>query len=217
MSRYLRQQDLIDLNKLQETTVAVIGVGAIGRQVALQLAAMGVKHLTLIDFDTVDEHNLPNQGFRENQLGCYKVEATAEDCKALNKDIELTIINAAYTPRKHQNCADVVFSCVDSIPVRKAIFEHNNFKLFIDGRMSAEEMRILTINTPIDRHNYESSLQGPFLEAPCTAKSTIYCANVAAGIMVQQFTKWLREFPLENDIRFSLFSNTLFIGPPQTI
>ena len=29
----------------------------------------------------------------------------------------------------------------------------------------------------------------------CTAKSTIYCANVAAGIMVGQFAKWLRGMP----------------------
>jgi molybdopterin/thiamine biosynthesis adenylyltransferase len=36
----------------------VVGVGAIGRQVALQLAAMGICWLQLVDFDIVEPANL---------------------------------------------------------------------------------------------------------------------------------------------------------------
>ena len=36
----------------------VVGVGAIGRQVALQLAAIGIPKLQLIDHDTVEPVNL---------------------------------------------------------------------------------------------------------------------------------------------------------------
>ena len=49
MSRFQRQQDLVPLDKLQSLTTTVIGVGAIGRQVALQLAAIGACHIQLPD------------------------------------------------------------------------------------------------------------------------------------------------------------------------
>ena len=61
--RFSRQQDLVPAERLAELTVTVIGVGAIGRQVALQLAAIGVRRLQLIDFDHVDESNITTQGY----------------------------------------------------------------------------------------------------------------------------------------------------------
>src|SRR5687768_8148398 len=49
--RFVRQTGLVPRSALEELSVTVIGVGAIGRQVSLQLAALGVEHLTLVDFD----------------------------------------------------------------------------------------------------------------------------------------------------------------------
>jgi len=209
--RYLRQQDVVPEQKLSELRIAVIGTGAIGRQVALQLASMGAKHMVLIDFDTVEEHNLPVQGFKEAQLGKPKVEAVAEDCHALNSQLNLLPINERYKAKTHASLADVLFSCVDSIEGRRAIFRSNPQKFFVDGRMAAEEMRILCVFDPESASTYLQTLEGPFREAPCTAKSTIYCANVAAGMMIQQFTKWLRGMVLDKDIRFSMIGNSIFL------
>ena len=61
--RYLRQRDLVPAEKLARVTATVVGVGAIGRQVSLQLAAMGVPRLQLVDPDIVEEVNLPVQGY----------------------------------------------------------------------------------------------------------------------------------------------------------
>ena len=49
--RYSRQRDIVPPERLMACRATVIGVGAIGRQVALQLTAMGVPWLQLIDFD----------------------------------------------------------------------------------------------------------------------------------------------------------------------
>jgi sulfur carrier protein ThiS adenylyltransferase len=46
----------------------------------------------------------------------------------------------------------------------------------------------------------------------CTAKSTIYCANIAAGLMLSQFTKYLRLLPIDPDIQFNLLASELNVG-----
>jgi sulfur carrier protein ThiS adenylyltransferase len=76
--RYSRQKDIVPADRLADCKATVIGVGAIGRQVAIQLTAMGISWLQLIDFDTVEISNLASQGYMENDLGRPKVEATAD-------------------------------------------------------------------------------------------------------------------------------------------
>ena len=82
--RYSRQRDIVPAERLAACRPTVIGVGAIGRQVALQLASIGTPRLQLIDFDVVEEVNLAAQGFLEADLGRLKVEATAELCCRIN-------------------------------------------------------------------------------------------------------------------------------------
>jgi tRNA A37 threonylcarbamoyladenosine dehydratase len=67
--RFGRQDDLVPRDRLAEITATVIGVGAIGRQVALQLAAIGVPRLQLVDFDQVDLTNVTTQGYWATDIG----------------------------------------------------------------------------------------------------------------------------------------------------
>jgi len=60
--RYTRQQELVPRERLASVTASIIGVGAIGRQVGLQLAGIGTPRLQLIDFDTVDLTNVTTLG-----------------------------------------------------------------------------------------------------------------------------------------------------------
>jgi len=78
--RYSRQKDIVPNDRLAACKATVIGVGAIGRQVALQLTAMGIPSIQLIDPDTVEESNIASQGYFEDNLGELKVRATAEIC-----------------------------------------------------------------------------------------------------------------------------------------
>ena len=55
--RFQRQASLVPGDRLLNTMSTIIGVGAIGRQVALQLASIGATNLRLIDFDIVDATN----------------------------------------------------------------------------------------------------------------------------------------------------------------
>ncbi len=47
----------------------------------------------------------------------------------------------------------------------------------------------------------------------CTAKATIYCANIAAGLMVAQFAKYLRNLPVDPDIQLNLLTSEITVSP----
>lgn len=210
-NRNIRQRELVPDEKLQTTDVTVIGVGAIGRQVALQLAAIGAPRIQLIDFDTVEEENLAAQGFRESDLGMKKVQAVQLSCREINSEIDVQAKDGKF--KNIWFMSGVVFCCVDSIDTRKIIFGQINDRadLWIDGRMSAEFMRILTVHDDKSAKFYETQLfpGNEAYQGSCTAKSTIYCASGAASIMVSQFSKWLRGCQIDYNINFNLLTNEL--------
>ncbi|MCK4602277.1 MAG: ThiF family adenylyltransferase [Phycisphaerae bacterium] len=193
----------------------VIGVGAIGRQVALQLTAMGIVWLQLIDFDTVEESNLASQGYLEDDLGRSKVQATANLCQQINHQLDVHEIDERF--RRSTEIGNAVFCCVDSIETRRLIWEavKDRSSFFCDGRMSAEILRILTACDAASRDYYLTTLfsAGEAYAGACTAKTTIYCANIAAGIMLAQFTKHLRNLPVDPDIQLNLLTSEITVSP----
>ena len=70
--------------KLIVLLVTVIGVGAIGRQVALQLTAIGIRRRQLIDFDYVDETIITTQGCLVADIGVPNVSAMARSIREID-------------------------------------------------------------------------------------------------------------------------------------
>lgn len=212
--RYSRQRDIIPADRIADCKATVIGVGAIGRQVALQLTAMGIPCLQLIDFDTVEESNIASQGYFEDNLGKLKVRATAEICHRINSNLEIYVIENRF--RRSEQTGNIVFCSVDSIETRKLIWQAIKDKVscFIDARMSAEVLRVLTACDIESRKCYPTTLFSAeeAYTGPCTAKTTIYCANIAAGLMIAQFSKYLRQLPIEPDIQLNLLALELSVG-----
>ena len=212
--RYSRQRDIVPPERLTACKATVVGVGAIGRQVALQLAAMGISWLQLVDFDRVEVSNLASQGYLQGDLERLKVEATADLCQQVNHGLEVHQVPERF--KRSMEVGNVLFCCVDKIDVRKLIWEATKDKVsfFVDGRMSAEVLRILVACDSASREHYPSTLFAAeeAYAGACTAKSTIYCANVAAGLMLAQFTKWLRRLPVEPDLSLNLLASELSVG-----
>ncbi len=209
--RYIRQKGLIPPENLAATKATVVGVGAIGRQVSLQLAAIGIPRLRLIDFDSVAVENLAAQGFYESDIGRQKVNAVADICRAINTEIEITTANHKF--KSIEFTGGVIFCCVDSIETRGRIFKaiESRADLFIDSRMNSEYLRILTVHNKSSSEYYPTTIF-PAAEAyrgSCTTKSIIYCANIAAGLMVAQFAKWLRGCDIDKDIDLNLLTNEM--------
>ena len=83
---------------LHAAHVLVIGAGGLGCPIMQTLAATGVGKILLIDDDTVDLTNIHRQIlFGADDVGRKKTEVAAERLKALQPDIEVTIICLLYT------------------------------------------------------------------------------------------------------------------------
>ena len=212
--RYSRQRDIVPAKRIADCKATVIGVGAIGRQVALQLTAMGIPWLQLVDFDVVEPSNLASQGYQEGDMGKLKVNATLEMCLRINNASQIHAVPERF--RRSMEIGNIVFCCVDKIDVRRLIWESMKDKVsfFADGRMSAEVLRVLTAYDSESRNHYPTTLfsADEAFVGPCTAKTTIYCANIAAGLMVAQFTKYLRQLPVDCDIQLNLLASELSVG-----
>ena len=212
--RFPRQADIVPRERILECKATVIGVGAIGRQVALQLTAMGIPWLQLIDHDVVEWSNLASQGYLEGDMGQSKVNATLEQCWKINAASQIHAVPERF--RRSMEIGNVVFCCVDRIDVRRLIWEAVKDKVsyFCDGRMSAEVLRVLTACDSESRTHYPTTLfnADEAFVGPCTAKTTIYCANIAAGFMLAQFTKYLRLLPVDPDIQINLLASELSVG-----
>jgi len=160
--------------------------------------------------------NLASQGYLEEDLGKRKVEATAALCRRIHSGIEIVSVPERF--RRSMEIGNAVFCAVDKIDVRRLIWESagNAAPFFTDGRMSAEVLRVLTVCDPQSRQHYPTTLfrtEEGFV-GPCTAKTTIYCANIAAGLMVAQFTKHLRQLPVEADVQMNLLALELTVVDP---
>lgn len=222
--RDVRQRELVPPTKLATCRAMVIGVGAIGRQVAAQLAAVGAPQIDLIDFDQVAVENLAAQSYWPQDLGRAKVHATADLCRTINPDVLVhahanvfrrSSVKAisAFHDRGHRL---VIFCCVDSITTRRLVWEsvRHRCAMFVDGRMSGEVIRILTAGEPAVDDYYAATLfdQREAHVGACTARSTIYTASIAAGLMLGGFKKWLRVLPLERDVTLNLLSAELSVA-----
>lgn len=169
---YSRQLELYDADNRQDS-VYIIGAGATGSWLTLILGKLGVATISVIDYDVIEEHNLPNQFFKNNQVGMFKVNALQKNMndyyskigKGIDKytaavgtppnentsSIPFENLNAAIQRDiKYGNTA-TVFCLVDSMTARKEILEGllnvgcNNIR-FIETRMGLTGYRIYDID-----------------------------------------------------------------------
>ena len=70
--KFTRQERIFNPNN-QLSKITIIGVGCTGSFITLNLAKLGFNNINIIDFDKVEEENIPNQFYREKDIGKPKV------------------------------------------------------------------------------------------------------------------------------------------------
>ena len=90
----LPQIDVEGQQKIIDSTMLIIGMGGLGSPSALYLAAAGVGHIIIADFDQVELSNLQRQIIhRTSDIGNDKVNSAKAKLLELNSNIKVTIAN----------------------------------------------------------------------------------------------------------------------------
>ncbi len=90
----LPQIDIEGQQKINDSTILIIGMGGLGSPTALYLAAAGVGHIVIADFDQVELSNLQRQIIHNtSDIGDDKVNSAKTKLLELNPNITVTIVN----------------------------------------------------------------------------------------------------------------------------
>ena len=96
--RYSRQIILPEVGiegqqALLDSTMLLIGVGGLGSPSAMYLAAAGVGHLIIADFDKVELSNLQRQVIHHtDDIGEFKVDSAKAKMLSINPDVKITTV-----------------------------------------------------------------------------------------------------------------------------
>lgn len=86
------------LDNLQDKTILIIGLGGVGSYTAEALARLGIKHLVLVDYDTIDITNLNRQILATYEtIGMKKVDAMEQRIRSISKQTKVTKIDTKIT------------------------------------------------------------------------------------------------------------------------
>ena len=129
MEIFARTKMLIGENavkRLNQSHVAIFGVGGVGGFAAEALARSGVGQITIFDSDTVAESNLNRQIIATtNSLGKSKVDVMRERLVAINSNIKVNCNNVFYLPENTDkyplNSYDYIVDAVDTVSAKLQI------------------------------------------------------------------------------------------------
>lgn len=128
--RYARHLVLPELGvegqrRLLAASVLVVGAGGLGSPVLLYLAAAGVGHLGVADFDRVEVSNLQRQVlFEDRDVGQEKARLATERVRALNPGVKTTTHSVRVSPENARDLVrgyDLVLDGTDNFAARYAL------------------------------------------------------------------------------------------------
>ena len=120
---------------LESARVGIAGAGGLGSNCAMHLVRSGVKHITIVDFDVVNESNLNRQFFFRDQLGQKKVEAIKANLLRIEPDADIRAVDmrldASSAREVFADCGIVVeaFDAVDAKVMLVSAFASSGKKL----------------------------------------------------------------------------------------
>ena len=99
-------QEIFD--RLKNAHIGIAGLGGLGSNIAMMLARSGIGHLTLADFDSVEQSNLNRQHYMVSHLGMPKTEAIKDLILQANPFIRLDTHLVRIT---EENAPEIFGSC----------------------------------------------------------------------------------------------------------
>jgi molybdopterin/thiamine biosynthesis adenylyltransferase/DNA-binding transcriptional regulator YhcF (GntR family) len=149
--------------KVQSAKVLVVGAGALGNEVIKNLALMGVGHIFVVDFDTIEAANLSRSVlFRESDSQRSKAQVAAARARSLNPGVRVQYLHGDVTADLGLGVIrrmDAVIGCLDN---REARLSLNRFcywmgKPWVDGAIQ-ELLGLVRVFVPGQGACYECTL-----------------------------------------------------------
>ena len=210
----VRSSGIVD--NLDEYIFHIMGCGAIGSSVALQLCKMGARYFILYDMDKVEELNVGVSIYNLEDVGKHKTDALCKHLKLNNPMADITTVKGKFKELYYQESNDIVILGFDNMAARLAavtnITNHNIKPLaVIDGRMGAEHYQQYILPKPTLKEYlkswYPDSDSDP---EPCTMKATSYCSNMSGSFIVNAVRKLITNQPYDKKLSFNF--PTMILG-----
>src|SRR6266542_4457448 len=108
--------------RLKNASVLLIGAGGLGSPNAMYLAAAGVGHIGIVDFDDVDASNLQRQVIHgTSDIGRPKLESARDKIREINPYVEVTLHETRLTSENARGIIrdyDLIVDGSDNFPTR---------------------------------------------------------------------------------------------------
>ena len=111
--------------RLVAARIVLCGAGTLGSQLAEHLLRQGVRQMTVIDHDRVEQHNLGTQNYEEGDIGAFKVDALRARCYRAT-GVEIAIVSHPLVERnaaKLLRMSDLVLNTFDTSASRRLVTE----------------------------------------------------------------------------------------------
>lgn len=207
-----------DQDRLRAAKILVVGAGAIGNEVLKNLALLGIGHIWIVDFDTIEDSNLTRSVlFRQTDLGQSKAKVATRAMCDINPDIYARAIPGNVLTDVGLGLfhdADLVIGCLDNrearLWVNRACWKTNT--PWIDGGI--EEINgVVKVFVPPDGPCYECGMtENDYrlinLRYSCPqlrreeitagkVPTTPTIASMIGGLQVQEALKLLHNLPVD--------------------
>ena len=148
-----------NIDKIINKHVLVLGLGGVGGYALESIVRCGIKEVTIIDADKIEESNLNRQiiATRSN-IGKYKTDAFYDRLKDINDNLVIHKITKYIEPSdipdifKDQHI-DYIIDCCDSIKTKEALISYainNNIKIISSmgtgNKLHPEKLEIIKLS-----------------------------------------------------------------------
>lgn len=113
--------------KLWQSTVMVVGCGAVGSFAIEALARSGVGHLIVVDFDRIEESNINRQLFAlESTLSLAKVFVASSRIHDINPNIMVTALDMFFDANTVELPVrpDFIIDAIDTVESKVALYKY---------------------------------------------------------------------------------------------
>jgi sulfur carrier protein ThiS adenylyltransferase len=213
--RDTRRRARITPGSLFARRATVVGLGGIGRQVALQLAALGVARLQLVDAGSVSRRTHAAEGYAEDDIGRPKVHATAQLCHQINPKLDIHTLQSRSL--RGLDLGDAVFCCTLSTRRRRSIWQAVGHRVrFYTGVDVADDRIYLPVVVNAAAAEDEPGgveLLPPWGETAGRQRPAcpVQIASILAGLMVAEFVRFAAGQGTSREIHLNLRDLSLIV------